>query len=354
MKHHFFCIIIISLLGMISFKAPAQVNTDAIDAYWQIVEELKQDRDPSAEVWRTFFDRPGNQLALKYHKNPKEKRDSIRRAFQLVYMPGKREQLQNTRVDVFLENIIYTRDHEAAIKDHIAFVKEGPAVVDSMYQAAYRYLPAYRHKRIKGLKIYYIGPLTPDSKALDNAFFINTAIEVRFFPKRRAYVGAHELHHLLLNQQTRYHFTTKDHERFFGIALMAKHLHREGLADLIDKKFMQVQQEDSFYYPLLVNDLQQSDSMITKLNAELERAARSPESQPQVHTLISRGGHAPGHYMALVIERNGYLPELLKTIYHPFTFLYIYNKAAQKDAQKPAQFSPAAIAFLRRIEVLFP
>jgi hypothetical protein len=352
MKYRLLHLVLIVLLCFGVKRASAQVNTDAVDAYWTLVEQLKQDRDPAPAAWEAFFDLPGNQLALKPYKNLKSRRDSIRSAFQLVYIPGKKEQLQNTRVDVFLENIIYTRNHEAAIKEHVAFVKEGPAAVDSMYELAYRYLPSSKHKRVKGLKVYYIGPLTPDSRALEDAFFINTAMEVRFYPKRTMYIGAHELHHLLLPQEA-YKLANTDQARYVGVAMVANSLHREGIADLVDKKHFLLLPQDTIYRPLMENSLKDSDSMIIRLNAELERLAASPGEGARLRSLVSRGGHAPGHYMALVIERNGYLPELLKTIHRPFNFLFLYNKAAQKDGQKPPQFSPAAIAFLRRVENLF-
>lgn len=346
-------LLIIALLSTVSKEASAQVNTEAIDAYWTIVDQLKVDREPSPREWEAFFNLPGNRLALKSYKNVKERRDSIRMALQLVYMPGRRGQLQATHVDPFLENILYTRDHEETVKAHVAFLKEGPAVVDSMYQLAYRFLPSHRQKKLKNLKAYYIGPLTHDSRAEEGAFFVNTAAEARYYPKRTVYVGAHELHHLLLRQQQGYKIATDAHARYVAVVFMAKSLHREGIADLIDKKHLLAQEEDTLYRPLIEKRLQQSDSMIRKLNAELERLARTPEEKAEASTLITYAGHAPGQYMGLVIERNGYLPELLQTIHRPFNFLYIYNKAAQKDSGQPPTFSPAALTFLRSVENLF-
>lgn len=343
----------ILFLLVLGSKASAQVNTEAIDAYWGIAEQLKQDKDPSSQAWEAFFALPGNKLALQHRKDLKEARNAIRNAMQLVYMPGKRAQLQATPVDYFLDNILYTRDQEPAIKEHVAFVKEG-SMLDSMYKLAYQYLPSHWHRKVKNLKVYYIGPLSPDSRAMEDAFFINAAMEARFFPKRTAYVGAHELHHLLLPQERSYQLTTSEHARYVGVAMLAKSLHREGIADLIDKKYFLLQPGDTLYRPLMEKSLQESDSMIIKLNTELERLATDPNKPAQLRAFMSRGGHAPGHYMALVIERNGYLPELLKNIDRPFTFLYIYNKAAQKDEAKPPAFSSTAITFLKRVETLFP
>lgn len=353
MKHCLAPLLIVLLFLFEAKGASAQVNTEAIDAYWSLVEQLKQDKDPSTDAWEAFFNLPGNQLVLKHRKDLKEAKASLRNAIQLVYMPSQGERLKNTRVDFFLDNILYTRDQEAVIKEHIAFVKEG-SIMDSMYQLAYQYLPAHRQKKVKNLKVYYIGPLTPDSRAMDGAFFINAAMEARFYPKRTAYIGAHELHHLLLPQEDVYKLTTSEHARYVGVAMLAKSLQREGIADLVDKKHFRLLPEDTLYRTLMEKSLQEADSLIIKLNAELERLAASPEEPAKLRTFINRGGHAPGHYMALVIERNGHLPELLKTIHRPFSFLYLYNKAAETDKQKPPTFSPKAIAFLRRVENLFP
>ncbi len=52
--------------------------------------------------------------------------------------------------------------------------------------------------------------------------------------------------------------------------------------------------------------------------------------------------------MASVIVENGYSQEMLDHCDDPFQFIYIYNKAAQKDKQAPV-FSVNAI---RQIELL--
>ena len=351
MKHRLFFLLICFLLA--STRTFTQVNTASIESYFEIVDELRQDKDPAPGVWQAFFEQTGNQLALKSYRRGPGFRDTLKSLIQRVYMPSRSVQLQNTRVDVILENILYTRDQEAAIKEHMVFVKEG-AVMDSMYAIAYRYLPTDRHKKLNNLKVYYIGPLTPDSRALNDTLYINTAMEARFFPKRTVYIGAHELHHILLGSETTYKAMTTDQARYAGVAMVANSLLREGVADLVDKKHFLLPSHDTIYRPLMEKSLLESDSLIRELNAELERSGNSAAHRPQVRNLVSRGGHAPGHYMALVIERNGYLPELLKNIDSPFHFLYIYNKAAAKDGAKPATFSPAAIAFLQRVEKLFP
>ncbi|HEY1112282.1 MAG TPA: DUF5700 domain-containing putative Zn-dependent protease [Chitinophagaceae bacterium] len=351
MKHRFLCLFISSLLA--STTALAQVNTTSIESYFEIVETLKQDKDPAPQVWQAFFEQTGNQLVLKGYRRGESFRDTLKSLIQLVYMPSKRGQLQNTQVNFILENILYTHDHEAAIKEHLAFVKEG-GLLDSMYGLAYRYLPADRQKKVKNLVVYYIGPLALDSRALNDTLYINTTMEARFFPKRTVYIGAHELHHILLGSETSYKSMTADQARYAGITIVANSLLREGVADLIDKKHFQLSANDTIYRPLMEKSLQESDSMIVKLNTELERLATAPNKPAQLRSFMSRGGHTPGQHMALVIERNGYLPELLNNIRNPFAFLYIYNKAAQIDAQKPARFSPAAIAFLQRVEKLFP
>lgn len=351
MKYRLLLLLMGSLLA--STRTFAQVNTASIESYFEIVNELKQDRDPAPGVWQAFFEQTGNQLALKGYRRGPGFRDTLKSLLQLVYMPGKRQQLQNTRVDFILENILYTRDQEAAIKEHIAFVKEG-AVMDSMYALAYRYLPSSRHRKVKDLKVYYIGPLSPDSRALNDTLYINTAMEARFFPRRTVYVGAHELHHILLGSENAYKSMTTDQARYAGVAMVANSLLREGLADLVDKKHFLLLPQDTLYRPLMEKSLQESDSMIVKLNAELERLASTPNKPAQLRSFMSRGGHAPGQYMALVIERNGYLPELLKNIDRPLHFLYIYNKAAGEDKAKPPTFSSTAITFLRHVESLFP
>src|SRR5688572_20226730 len=174
---------LILLLFVLALKpVAAQINTEAIDAYWAIVDLLRKDKDPAPETWNAFFEKPGNVLALNVYRNAPGIKDTLKNSLALVYKPTHRKQLEQTKINPFLENIIYTRDQEAGIKEYMSFVKKG-TVVDTMYKLAHQYLPPEKQTRFPGLKIYYIGPVTLDSRALKDAVFINVGSEYRFSPK---------------------------------------------------------------------------------------------------------------------------------------------------------------------------
>lgn len=41
---------------------------------------------------------------------------------------------------------------------------------------------------------------------------------------------------------------------------------------------------------------------------------------------------------------------MMKNIQNPFAFIYLYNKAAKKDAQKPSYFSNTSIKYVKQLE----
>ena len=348
MKHLSLSTLILVLFSLIQKPASAQVNTEAVDAYWSIVDELKRDRAPSAQTWNAFFALQGNQLALKQARAAANLKDTVMKSLQLVYMPSHRQRLAQTPINPFLENILYVRDREDAIKDYIAHLKKAP-VVDSMYRLAHQYLPPEKQVRLPGLKIYYVGPVTLDSRALTDAFFINTGSEHRFSPRRLPIIGAHELHHMLISLEKPKKATSN---KYAGLMSVLRSLLTEGVADLIDKKYI-LAQNDTLYRPLLQQGLDISDSLLRRMNNELESLCASEGYRHNLRNFMARGGHVPGHYMALVIERNGLLPELLHHIDNPFAFVYIYNKGAKRDAARPAVFSERAITFLKEVEQLY-
>ena len=356
MKHLSLSALILILFSLIQKPATAQVNTEAVDAYWSIVDELKKDRAPSPQTWDAFFALQGNQLALRQARASSQLKDSVInpqvntviKFLQLAYMPSQRQRLAQTPINPFLENILYVRDRESAIKEYIAYVKKTP-VVDSMYRLAHQYLPPEKQVRLPGLKIYYVGPVTLDSRALTDAFFINTGLEHRFAPRRLPIVGAHELHHMLINLEKPKKTASS---KYAGLVSVLRSLLTEGVADLIDKQYI-FAQNDTLYRPLLQQGLDISDSLLRRMNSELENLCASPTYRHNLRSFMARGGHVPGHYMALVIERNGFLPELLQHIDNPFAFVYIYNKAAKRDGARPAVFSERAITFLKEVEPLY-
>lgn len=198
-------------------------------------------------------------------------------------------------------------------------------------------------KIVPGLTIYYIGPIVLDSRAFPAGMVINTGLEFRFSSRQPGIIAAHELHHLLIK-----HSRKTVHRKYQSLINTIESVQKEGIADLIDKKFV-LFQNDTFYAPLFEKDLLASDSIIHNFNLQLEKMSIS-WTDFNFRKLISRGGHTPGHYMALVIEKNGFISELLENLHRPVAFFLIYNQAAAKDPSKPTLFSEESVSFLKDIE----
>lgn len=64
----------------------AQVNTAAIEAYWRVTEILKKDKQPSREIWDSFFAEKGNYVIIKNITNRNKYIDTTIDLLQLAYM----------------------------------------------------------------------------------------------------------------------------------------------------------------------------------------------------------------------------------------------------------------------------
>lgn len=341
---YFKLIFILLCLGLYK-PAYAQIDMEALDTYWSITDSLKADKDISSYTWNEFFHKKANLFFMKAARDSAKFKERIIRNLKLAYMPSQKLNLQSTTPDLFLKHIIYVRDHEDEIKKYAAFVQQG-SVIDSMYRLAYQYLPMKYQTRVSDLKIYYSGPLAIDAVASHHEIYINIGIDYITGLGKIGLIGAHELFHLLIPKWGPKKPVGPKHVL---LVIFLKELSNEGSADLVDKKYVLLQKKDSIYRPFLEKTLKRSDSLVAMFNKEIELLSKENQTRPKFKP-ITLSGHTPGFYMALIIERNGYLPELLDSIDNPFSFIYIYNKAAKKDNTKPPVFSSTSINYLKSIE----
>ncbi|HXI00995.1 MAG TPA: DUF5700 domain-containing putative Zn-dependent protease [Sphingobacteriaceae bacterium] len=338
MKNLFFIIAIV----LTSFHSYGQVNTDAIESYFKITDSLKAGKKISEDAWNSFFKIEGNAFFLKKTaRNSSELMQTFKGKVNQVYNSSDASQL-NPGLDLVLRDIIYVKTHETSIKNFVKSFAKG-YLIDSMYQESYKYLPKRLQTRVKNLNLVLSAPLAPNASAENETIYTNVAIEHRFYKIKPGAVSTHELHHLLLKRQ-KFKNPILKHE--FHIVFVLSLISREGIADLIDKKYL-AQFDDTTYNGLLNKSLVQSDKLVLNISLEIEKLRSNVNQRPNFKL---SSGHTPGYFMARIIERNGYLNELIEGIDNPFNFIYIYNKAAKKDKGKPTIFADGTIEFLKEID----
>ena len=346
MKTLFIIILVVSLPA----ASHAGINTEAIEAYFRITDSLKAKKVVSQRDWDRFFGLRGNAVFVhSAGKDSAELKERFIRNVQLVYSEAVSSDLKPAR-DLMLADIYFLRQHELGIRNFVRNIGHTD-IVGKMYAEAYKYLPEKMRGKVEGLQVFYAAPVMPNAYARANSIYINTALEYRFITIRPGIVGSHELHHLLLRDRQFRDRTVTD-----GIILVAalKRTAREGIADLIDKKYLEAL-PDTTYSSLQQRQLALSSALISDFNKEVEKWAflALPGRQVGSRMFKLRWGHTPGYYMARVIEKNGLLTQLIQSIDNPFQFVYIYNEAARLDPAQAPRFSDAAIRLLKDIEHRF-
>lgn len=340
-------IFILVPLFLVGLNSKGQFNTKSIDYYYQLTDTLKTGAKVSNSTWESFFNLEANNVFLSKYKplSASKLKMKFRQAVEDAYAvddardPGDQENIQS-------RHIHYLKQNETAVKEFLSTINTSPCL-DSAYRLAYEYLPQNMRVPVKGLTIYFSAPIIPDALAKGSSIYLNTCLDHMLGTAKSGVMLAHELHHLLLKRRPS---KVVPGSNELPILFLSYQISREGIADLIDKKYLS-SLTDSSYNNIQQRSLSNSDSIVINFDREISRLLHSKDSRPKIDTKALKGytGHTPGYYMAKIIERNGYLEDLLADIGNPFHFMIVYNKAAKADNSSPPQFSPESILFLKAI-----
>lgn len=346
-------------LSLWTLSAQAQtINTAPIEAYWKITESLKNGDSLSLKVWKDFLNIEANQIYIENLNFSDKYIETLRKNIQYVYMP-KYDSLMNVRIKDIerdpashwqLYKVYVYRKYEDLLKTYVKEL-QNPEYFNTMYDRAWQWLPEKLQKKDTTVTISLIG-IENDAIA-GNGTIIATLWNIYNNDKlKKGNLCGHEMHHIL--RQGMGFENVSDNEK--GIIYFLNSILNEGSADMIDKYYM-LTHEKELPMELQMSDLvlYQPDSIIRQVDTVLMTMQNSKgkifkTEKDYRHLIRWSSGHCPGYYMADIIARNGYKKQLLAHIQNPFYFIYLYNKAAKRDAQKPPLFSQSSIAYIKKLE----
>lgn len=347
MKQTFILLALILLLAS-ALKAQT-INIDAALKYWELTDSLKKNKSITDEQWATFINLEGNKT-YAHSVFDSASLVSYRRALEIVYMPANDARLQRNLAAKYWYAILIKRykDQADSLKTYLQQTLQSPAYKEVMYKYVYEYLPKKDHHPVKDLKFFYNG-LGMDAVSYPNGIFVSLMAGVNNSKIKNGILEAHELHHQLRTQME-FKNIKPEHE---GMLYAIFSIQNEGIADMIDKvpTLARPEEKESITEWLLTP----APAAIKSLDSNLVVMARSQGASFQNEKayrklLRSSAGHMPGFYMARTIVNNGYKKQMLNTASNPFQFIYLYNKAAKKDAGHPPIFSKEAIEYLESLE----
>jgi len=121
-------------------------------------------------------------------------------------------------------------------------------------------------------------------------------------------------------------------------------------ASPVYKEVKQLAENDEAMSKVLIKQL---DSLL-QLAYTSERALEKFESFGAFANLFGRnGGHIPGRFMGMVINKAGLLQKHLAAVENPISFIMTYNEAAKKNGKKYPVFSKESIAYLQKFRAKY-
>jgi len=129
----------------------------------------------------------------------------------------------------------------------------------------------------------------------------------------------------------------------------------EGIADQIDKDAMFAMGGRGipvFLYNMYRDNYENPVPNLVKVDSILQVIYNYPETVKTngelIKGLLPLSSHPHGYYMSQIIKDRYGIKGLISTIFNPFEFIRLYNKAAQKKGV--FSFSKEAMAYLDELE----
>jgi hypothetical protein len=344
--------IVIIFLFTNSIKAQS-VNIESVNAYWKIVDRLKQGDTLSRAAWKDFLNLEGNKIYVQNQNFSENFLESYRKTLQYVYNLKNEDKLKKMMDDKLNNWMAYKinqyKANEDELKQYVSHLEES-AYLDSIYLKAWDWLPKKLHTKSPNTQIFIIAI---DNDALvDQGRIVFTLWSVYNQDKLKyGILGGHEMHHVLRKP---INFDISPSEE--GLFYLLQTILNEGSADMIDKKYSFDKAKDVVYeYHFEELLLTKTDSIIREIDTAIQEMSRTNgqkyPSIKQFRILMNySSGHNPGYYMADIIVKSGYRKELIKNIQNPFQYIILYNKAAKKDKLDPPLFSDVTIDYIKQLE----
>jgi hypothetical protein len=353
MKH----LICIFLLMKAFVPVSAQrVNTDAMVAFWRVVDRLKVDRTLDDSLWRSYYDLPGNRDYMEKNRYGGQVPEH-RRYLEFVFRPSLSDSLRALEADTtkpgddILDNLLYIKANEAQLRSYTEQVVS-PGYLQQCIRLARQYLPENQVKPIPGNLTIYVMAMTFDAAVQDSSMYFGIARVYEYDKYRKGALAGHELHHQIRKDRGLVRRVSSADSAVFSAV---DEINNEGCADLIDKMALLENPGKIFRGASTVHRLMDgADRTILQLDScfglnALGTASYVTDGQFQ-RILNYSSGHRPGLYMVDVIRRNGLEKRLIAHCDNPFAFFYLYNKAAAQDPAKPPVFSAGTLGYLRELE----
>ena len=326
-----------------------EVDYSGMEYFFEIAHILKQDREPSEELWNKMFQTSAYQCAIQTEFSKKFFKHYYRLAFKPSEKQALAEELQKEGFYIaYLQHMVELKDRMEPLKSWMEDFRKEDSIFKKALARTSQYLPPGAIEKFPGPKVGFL-IFGPDGRGYETIL-----IDLFFFSQNPSYAVsflAHEFHH--------------HYEAYYSVLQAGRNelvwvcdqVYKEGIADLIDKK-------ENFYgngsmsqttwakkYRELVD---QSPQIIDSLDCLLGEMAAEPdryaENAQKIKDLVPMSGHTLGYYMANALCSEGDKALLMKDFGNPYRFFIRYNRIAKRPTNDYPAFSKDAIKLIRSLD----
>jgi hypothetical protein len=347
-------------------------NFEGIEAFWEIVSVLEEDREPTAAQWETFFTAPGyNALSEREFG-----RDYFQKALRAVFMPSQADLEARVLAEYeqkggfmawytpqVLEGFRQAGRDRQWMASRVEELRNYPYLKKAA-DVALRYLPENETDTYpevdfivfndsRGYSPLIIGLTGKDDLQPAELECLKGQGHDHHWPF--VLHMAHESFHLYRNRRQEIELPEEDHPDY-PVLWTLDQIENEGIGDLINRK--------TLYYgngclsnteraSALRKEQQGQPANLRIMDAFLSEMADDPDLMKglgrQLQRFIPQSGHPTGFFMANLIEEELGTESLVEVVRNPFDFFALYNEAARHNGTAPV-FSTKAMTFLRSLE----
>jgi hypothetical protein len=366
------CIFSTAVLGQDSVNPGFDFK--GIEAFWEIVDILEADKEPTEVQWNRFFEAPGYKRLQSEFNRP-----YFQNAITAVFMPSRRD-LKAEFLDEYRQRggflAWYTplviEGFEKACRDRkwlmsrIEELKTYP-YLEKAASLALRYLPEDEtnvypevdfiiFSDSRGYSPLIIGLTGKEDLNPDELACLERQGRDKHFPFLLHM--AHESFHLYREKEKEIEFPEEDHPDYPVIWILDQ-IENEGIGDLINRKelywgdgcLVGTERADQ-----LRKEQNNQPATIRVMDTIFSEMADDPQlvdgMGKQLQSFVPQSGHPTGFYMARIIEEELGPEAIVGVVRNPFRFFTTYNEAAEKNGMAPV-FSAKAISFIRSLESIY-
>lgn len=318
-----------------------------VDRFWDVMDTLRADREPSERLWRSLFDTPAYRLLMKDVR--------MRRLLRVAYLPS---------LGAARDSILGSGTYDARHVSHLLRIREQRAglvafrdslgrvdVLAEAEQLAARYLaPGEIARRPRPVVAFGLFELSGYGGVAGITLDLLLA---SFRDSLMVATIAHEIHHVHVEAASRLVLPARD-SAAYALVHAIKQIALEGTADRLDIQYPFAPPELSVEFAARYDEeylrgpatLVLIDSLLRRLDAdpsELRAAGRA------LGASLTFGGHGPGTFMAERIEERFGRQALIEANPNPFAFIRLASRAAPPPGAAEA-LSPVALRVLERLE----